>query len=90
MNDFLHESSLDQGRRITILESKGAPLGIIKFGGCILTKGKKNLGKKRKKVKEAHEFWRKWGKMCLPRLITLYETLCNKNYGWVKQGRSQL
>lgn len=57
MNGFLHESSLDQGRRIIILESRGAPLGIIKFGGCILTKGK-NLGKKRKKVKEADEFWK--------------------------------
>jgi hypothetical protein len=32
------------------------------------------LGKKRKKGKEAHEFWRKWilkGKMGLPSLIAL-------------------
>ncbi len=90
MNDFLHESSLDQGRRINILESRGAPLGIIKFGGCILINGKK--GKKREK-KKSHEFWKKWilkEKMCLPSLIALYETLCNKNYEWVKEGRSQL
>jgi hypothetical protein len=64
----------------------------IKFGGCILTKGRK-LGKKKKKVKEAQEFWKKWilkEKMCLPSLIALYASLCNKNYEWVKQGRSQL
>jgi hypothetical protein len=52
MNDFLHESSLDQVRRINILESRGAPLGIIKFGGCILTKGEK-LGRKKKKRKRS-------------------------------------
>jgi hypothetical protein len=49
MNYFLHESSLDQGKRISILESIGAPSGIIKFGGCILTKGKK-LRKKKKNL----------------------------------------
>jgi hypothetical protein len=65
----------------------------IKFGGCILTKGRKLGKKKKKKVKKAQEFWRKWilkEKMCLPSLIALYASLCNKNYEWVKQGRSQL
>jgi hypothetical protein len=51
MNDFLHESSLDQGRRINILESRGAPLGIIKFGGCILTNGK-IVGKQKERKKK--------------------------------------
>jgi hypothetical protein len=49
-------------------------LGIIKFGGCILTKGKKVGKKKEKKEKEAHEFWRKWilkEKMGLRSLIAL-------------------
>jgi len=64
----------------------------IKFGGVNFKKGKKT-GKKKKKVKKAQEFWRKWilkEKMCLPSLIALYASLCNKNYEWVKQGRSQL